>query len=319
MKGVKKINKVQQVKQNKKMILIDYVKKFKQMRKILNDKLAKEDTVEINKLKKLMTHEKHERVMELKNNPFASFSVRSPKNEKMITFPGLTVRLKEIYYPTTEDNPRKKSKEDKQNRKGFKNYKPTGMKSTCSTSGSIHGSLVHGQLERFVNILSINARILEQDPTQYTWLEDADPCLIRILARFISEMWVPVYSELKIWDENIHIQTAVDCMVFDIKRDKNIMIELKTNFEGEVYGSHPNDAPLPIPFEKIQNCPKNRHMLQVSGMRMILKKSYGICISECYILRTLSKLKGSSLIPLEQWAKNKESSDILYESLRKIK
>ena len=318
----KKINSPIQKKRNdgrnhRKNLMVHLFTKFRtmlnQFRKVKNQ----ENVKSLKKVDTLLLHEKNQRVKELPNSTRAMFSVVLPIKEKTVTMPGLTVKLKEIFYPYTEDNPWLKSKDNKKKRKIHRNYRPSKTSSLCVTHGCKHGTLVHNQIEKFTNIMTLDS--LPKDihfQKLISWFSDTDTCVIRILLRCFEESWLPICSEFKIWDEKIWTQTSVDLIVFDVLKLKLNIIEMKTGYEDEEYGPHPNDDPLPPPFNDIKNCPKNRHMLQLGAMRIMLKKAYGITPDGCYLMRALPKTKGTSLISIAPWVKEKMNADSLYQILR---
>jgi hypothetical protein len=258
-----------------------------------------------------------QRVTKLVNNPRNqfikfngnSFIVTNQHSGKACAYSGLTKKLKRVFYPNTEEDPRKRGSPAPGTLKS-PYYKPSKMKRTCLLYGKDHGKAVHEQLELYTNLIN-NGKSLDEFHQR---VGDAlDPCTIRILNLFAAKGWVPVVAEQQIWDEDMGVATAVDSIVLDSNTGKLILIELKNGFEGQAYGPSPdNNEKLPEPLSDITNCPMFRHMLQVMCMRMILTKKYKFSVDEAYIIRTLSKECKTECISMSPWCKVKRYVESIY-------
>lgn len=243
-----------------------------------------------------------------------AFAVSKPPANKEILFSGLTKRLKQVLYPDTQENPMMRSKQD---HRAHRYYAPRIRKkektSFCNMSGSDHGRLVHGQLDYYIKKLQTNRTLtIDQCFPNGTY----DKCVLSILNLFHIKQWDVVATEHAIADDTCRVATAIDIVVFEKTTNKMILLELKTGYESEEYGAHPDDPMFPSPFDKYANCPKNRHMLQVMGMKEILSRQYHIHVDESYILRILPNSNSRAVVvKLAPWAKEKKNRDNLYELL----
>lgn len=233
-----------------------------------------------------------------------SFRVGEPGSS--VQYTGLTHKLHDMFWEDTEEDPTKnKNKRPPKYKK--EHYVPSsGLKSECKTNGSRHGKKVHSQIDKVVK------KLREGKPLKLS--SSTDPCTIRVLNVFISKRWLPVASELAIYDEESKVATAIDVVVFDIVKKELIIIELKTGYENEEYGDLEEDDRMDL--INVKNSPRNRHMLQLLWMCLILKKKYGIHVDDAYILRVLPKQKLCALIAMDSWARNSDFQDSFLKSLQ---
>lgn len=215
-------------------------------------------------------------------------------------YSGLTKKLHRIFYPDTEEDPYKKSPEEIKRRKPINNVGK--LKKACRLSGAAHGTKVHGQIQRFVKSF-IKRKTKVRVPVT------TDPCALRILNLFVTKQWIPVCSELPIYNEDWSIGTQIDIIILDVsnpdpKKHRIKLGELKTGHEGEEYSHIPSDGYMRPPLGKVKNCPMHRHLLQTISMLMILKLKYGIIMDEALIIRSCARARGVMLIGLPTWAQD---------------
>lgn len=264
------------------------------------------------KIEKLVCHERNKYVCKTMAGYHVAFQVTLP-GKNGILYSGLTKRLKLCLYPNTEEDPMMKSISGAPARKR-KYYRPTGKTaSVCGVSGAEHGKLVHGQIDFYFNQL-------KQKPGLS--LEECfpggkyDKCTQNIMAMLSLKKWHIVGTEMPIADDNSRVATAIDILVYDSVKKNLVLLEVKTGYEGEEYGPHPDDDRLCQPFQNIINCPKNRHFLQLMSMKEILFRQYKTVVDECYIVRVLPKTKCRvTLNKMTGWCFSKVNRDNLYQML----
>ena len=260
------------------------------------------------KVSKLLNHPRNDYIILQKTSEKGVAFCIIDKNGKKYLYSGLTKKLKRLLYPDLEENPWNMNPKARQG----KHYK-IKYKRGCTTFGAVHGSSVHAEIELFVK---------EFGKTQ-NWnnfmklVPNPDPCTCRIIQKCLDSNWYPIFSEFKLFNEDWRTASAIDLLVVDQNKWELILIEIKCGYENEVYTTHSEDKMFKAPFNDIINCPKNRHTMQVLSMILMLKKKYGITITQSYILRSLPKAKILEVIPLPKWAKGKEirrNLDILLSS-----
>lgn len=248
------------------------------------------------KLTALINNERNSRIRYLSG----SFRVKDDEGKEKV-YTGLHRFLHRNYYPNTNER-----YPDKQ-RKSYK-YFPTNVKRSCETYGEDHGILVHSQIEMFLH----NNFTLESEP------DYIDPCTLRIIRILYKRNWLPICSELAIFDETLKVATSIDLLVFDVEEQKLYLIELKTGYECENYGPLQKDEGLENPILKnVKNCPYNRHALQVLYMKMIVQRKYNVKIDDSFIILTRSKHRDAQVIPVPHWGRDGVILRSMYESHEK--
>jgi len=210
-------------------------------------------------------------------------------------YTGLKPKLKALFWPDTEDDPFKRDPNDLKRRPPLDMPKGSKFKRTCKLSGKAHGELVHKQVYKFVKKFT-NKHTPVKIPL------NSDPCTIHILNLFVKKGWIPVVSELDIFHEGWVIASSIDIIVLDLATFELILLETKTGHTEEEYGEHPTDKKLRAPLDDVVNCPKNRHMVQVVAMCLMLRDKYGILMDQAKIIRPVSRLRGAFIVPLPKWA-----------------
>lgn len=232
-------------------------------------------------------------------------SFRVGQKGSSVQYTGLTHKLHDMFWPDTEENPEKNEAKKRPPLIKQSHYIPSkGMKSDCKTYGHLHGTKVHSQINKFVQ------RLKAGKPLRIS--SYLDPCTIRIIRLLNHKRWIPFSSEFAIYDEDSKVATAIDILVFDIRKNEMIMLELKTGYETEEYGELEEDERMDM--INIKNSPRNRHSLQLLWMVLILKKKYDIKIDDALILRILPKQKVAMLLPLEKWCMKKKFQKKFIES-----
>lgn len=223
-----------------------------------------------------------------------AFRVGPEGKSKLYT--GLTKKLHGLFYPHYEEDPMKRSAEEVRRRKATNTQGK--QKKACRSSGSAHGTKVHAQVQRFVKSF-VKRKTKVNIPMSY------DPCAIRVLNLFVSKQWIPIYSELAIYNEDWTVATSIDILVLDISDPSNpkiILGELKNGYESETYESISTDEFMRQPLANVRNCPMNRHVLQTIVMVMMLRRKYGIIVDDAVIIRSLARQRGIMIINMPLWA-----------------
>jgi hypothetical protein len=265
-----------------------------------------------NKIGKLVNHKRNAYISLINVGIYGdkAFSIKDPKTGKQTLYPGLTKKLKRVFYPEIEENPMKKNKQNSAQRK-HAYYKASKQERSCPKYGKDHGKQVHQELELYTNMLSCGKKI--KDFTKSVPIPD--PCTIRIITMCARKGWYPLVAEQMIWDEDMRVATAIDMIVTDVTTGKLILLELKTGYEGEEYGPHPSDGKFPEPLNDITNCPMFRHMLQVTSMLSILYRKYKVTIDDAYIVRAMSKERRVECISMPKWCRIKSYRDNVYDMM----
>jgi len=247
----------------------------------------------MDKIQRLLSSPRNDMISQTLNN--RAFLVRQPGRVPLL-YTGLKERQKQHWWPNTEENPFRRTQEDRKSRSTTKYHtvkqgKPVG----CKHFGAKHGSTVHEEMEMFFKAVRTG---------KIDHLRDLDPCTCRLIFLIHKYGWIPIASEFRIWEEDWRVATSIDMLVYCPKRCKLFIVEFKTGYESEEYKHHPNDKRLPQPFHKLPNCPLVRHQFQLLGMVRILHRKYGVMVDDGYILRSCPKAKGSEKKALMDWCKD---------------
>ncbi len=240
----------------------------------------------------------------------------SVMDDKKKIYSGLTHKLRDVFWPETEEDPWKRSKEEVKNRKTKSVYAPSKIRRTCLTYGAKHGTEVHRQVSHYVDLRSRDSdrrgdaveAFLERFP-------EPDPCTVRILKFLAKKSWDPIASEFQVWDKKMRTATAIDLVVVDVARCKLIAIEVKTGYENEEYSQHPSDGNMAFPLDNVPNCPMWRHQLQIMAGVGMISGNYGLKIDEFYVLRACSKKKGVILIEGAPWCADRDNQRLVKEAV----
>lgn len=254
-----------------------------------------------NKMQKLLYSKRHAQIRRVQDG--RAFSVFI--DGKNILYTGLRPRLKSVLWPLTEEDPKRQTPEEVKARKSteFKSIKSTYKAKDCKLYGAKHGSLVHKQMEQYFSCFVSG--------NQEDALKDPDPCTVRLISSIADNGWIPVASELEIWDKEWRVATSIDMVVYDPKEFELVLLEFKTGKENQEYGPHPSDKKLPYPFQEITNCPLVRDEFQLFSMNRILARCYGVTVDESFILRARPKAGGTDKIGLFEWCTKKKYKDFL--------
>lgn len=224
-------------------------------------------------------------------------------------YKGLKPVLKELFWPETEEDPFKRSKEDLKRRKTQKIHVPTAANSSkCKGYGEKHGTKVHDEVCRLV-------RRFASTKTVKTLPKSSDPCTIRIFELLAKKRLFPIASELAAFDNITGIVTAMDIVLIDVDESKAIAGEIKTGHEGETYGPHPTDSGMYPPLENIINCPVNRHAMQVIGTLFNFQNNYDFSFDDGIIIRACPKQRLAYEVPLPEWTRNQSLQNEVYKRL----
>lgn len=237
-------------------------------------------------------------------------------DDKKKIYSGLTHKLKDIFWPETEEDPWKRSKEEVKNRKTKSVYSPSKMRRTCPTYGANHGTKVHQEISHYVDLRNRDPNKGEDAvPDFLQKFPEPDPCTVRILKFLAEKSWDPIASEFQVWDKKMRTATAIDLVAIDVIRSKLIAIEIKTGYENEEYSQHPSDGTMAFPLHNVPNCPMWRHQLQIMTSVGMVSDNYGLKIDEFYVLRACSKKKGVILIEGSSWWSDRKNQQLVKDAI----
>lgn len=246
--------------------------------------------------------------------PGKSFSVRNSidghTEEKLM--PGVIPTIKSLFWPWSIDDPTKKPRSEVIRRKNNAPYELQKITRSCPTYGSMHGTIVHSEMAHCVEAISKPERMIQELIDK---VPSPDPCTIRILETLRLKGWIPLGSELPIWDSTMNIATAIDLVAMDIHEQELIVIELKTGYENEEYMEIDGDPLMLYPCDSLRDCPDNRHQMQLMTTLLILKKGYDIDVDAAYVVNTCSKRRGANVIEQSSWCKKDENYKRLYDAI----
>jgi hypothetical protein len=244
--------------------------------------------------------------------PGKSFSVRSSINghveEKLM--PGVIPTIKKLLFPWSTEDPTKKTRSEVIRRKNHAPYELQKKMRSCPTYGSMHGTIVHSEIAHCIDAIRKPERMIHELIDK---VPSPDPCTIRILEILKLKGWIPLESEVPIWDSDMKIATAIDLVAMDVLAQELIIIELKTGYENEEYMEIDGDPFMLYPCESLRDCPDNRHQLQLMMTLLILKVGYNIDIDTAYVVNTCSKRRGANVIEQSDWCKKDENYAKLYD------
>jgi hypothetical protein len=291
-------------------------KKTKGKKKEVAPTAKKRDAL-LRKIDRLLKHPRNEQIVRM---PARGFAVcPSAHGKHYLPYQGLTKRLRELFWPDTEEDPRRRDPAEHKRRSvlagptAMRQHKGT-QKRECSRWGSDHGTRVHGELESFTNCLR------ELGTEKGTALfnrkhADPDPCTVYLVDYCARHQWLPLAAEFMLWDEVARVATSADLLVMDCRANRLVLVELKTGYEDEEYGPLPSDPTFCAPLDRLTNCPLNRHQLQLLAMCLMLRRRYNLAIDEACVLRVCPKLGAILHVPMCDWARDKQYQDLFYASL----
>lgn len=248
------------------------------------------------------------RVLELLSHPNTKLIKRDGNGFRVSGkyYKGLTVALKEQFWSSTEEDPKKRSKEDLARRRTKKFHEPSQGRGKCKGYGARHGTKVHAEVCRLVRRFA-SKKAVKTIPAK------ADPCTIRIFNLLAERRWFPIGAEICTFDPSAQVATAMDIALIDVDRSKVIAGELKTGFGWETYDEHPTDLPLDGMPSNVKNCPKNRHAMQLLGTVLNFKENYNFEFDDAVVLWACPKRKMAEIVELPEWARDpKIHSRVLY-------
>jgi hypothetical protein len=213
------------------------------------------------------------------------------KNENL-TFPGVTRRIKEVFYP------------------GFKHIdknKKRPRKGTCS-SISI-GNRVHSEL---FHITNCKDKCLCKEPPKKR--------LHRFTKKAIDkfkEMEITIEeSEVMIVSRGMRLGTRLDLVGTMFKGQENesmVVVSIKTG----IPGTYRNPQKMNAPLDFLGSEPRNHNQLQGMIEHIILDRDYGIDVQE-YLIMYLGK-DGVIVESLESWCRSKTNRDNVFSAVSRAK
>ena len=127
------------------------------------------------------------------------------------------------------------------------------------------------------------------------------PYTKKILAAFSIWKYRIKEGQIRIFDAELNIATAIDLVVYNEQNDL-IVLEIKTGFEGyHLKSTHFMENPL----ESFKNHACNQHFLQLGVMCSFLKKHYSFdSFDQAYVIRVDDK--GVTRYKLPEWTKKEQ-------------
>lgn len=239
-----------------------------------------------------------------------AFRVKNSPNDQSSgkTYSGLTRRLEKVFYPTAAAESPAEAK--RRRSKGGAPNLLKRAKSSCPSLGKEHGILVHKQIEEFTNTIAGNLTIEHfkvRNP-------DQDPCFKRFVSLCARKGWVPVASELAVYDEDIGVATSVDVLALDTNTAEMVLIEVKTSYEATCFDSHPSDPRMEEPLGQLRDCPLQRAVLQALVTCLIVEKKYHVVPDRCFVVRICPK-QGLLELYSPSWSMDRETRSRVYHAL----
>lgn len=244
-------------------------------------------------IKDLVYHERTKRIQFRRTGLAKSFVI-----DKNLSFNGISKRLKKTFWKhriaPSASNSKSKTASKNAERKIPRNA--TGCYHGGSTAA--HGRKVHTDFQRLVNAIRLPLNKSGGIP----YVSKVDPCAYRLMNRMLMEGWVPVKSEFCIFDEHLRIATAVDCIAWDIKNRRGVLIEIKTGHEGQYnYESNDGKTKLLEPLTKIPDSPLNRAAVQLTVSLLMILRRYDIRFDTAAVIRPRSRTKDVQIYNIPKW------------------
>ena len=232
-------------------------------------------------VQQFMGHARHKTIRRVHNSFRITLTENDNKNGNIRLLKGLCNELKNAFYADYDYyrvSKKSKSKPSKKRKRG--------------DGGKERGKRVDEELSRYV---------LDQVERKTYHLYT-----IKCIRALKHWGYQPSTCQVNIYDEDIGIATAIDCLVLNRKKEM-VLLEIKTGFEG--YHDESTHF-MTKPLTGIANTPKNQHFLQLLFMCIMLDKKYGISLYErAYVIRICDA--GVYRYKLPDWATEKR--DIMYQ------
>lgn len=211
-------------------------------------------------------------------------------------FAGVVKRIGRAFWPWRSSDPRfGNSWEAARRRVAPGSFDPSKVARSCPTWGVDHGIIVHQQIARCVECLELGRAVPPLAP---------DPCVLDVFACLLVKKWIPMRSEVPVFDESLRIVTAIDMLVVEEATDALIFLELKTNYESQERKAILSDRDLAPPMEWLKDCPEIRHTMQVAATILVSVNGFGVSPDDAYLMYAMSKRRGVELTKLAGWARD---------------
>lgn len=267
----------------------------------------------LNKFKNLLASKRNQLIRLVSIGDRKAFRVRKRAEDKEgggKLYTGITRTLGKLFYPRALGE--SAAAQRKRRSTGGAHNGAKRLKSACKISGREHGTLVHRQIEEFTNALMGRLsydHFLARNP-------EPDRCFLLFAEMCHNKGWVPVVSELPIFDEDLGIATGIDVLVLDSRTAEMILVEVKTSYESSCFGVHPSDRCMAFPLDRVPDCPLQRSFLQAVATCMILEKNYHVVPEQCIVVRICPKQRIIEIYhECPNWGKNKAIRGLLYDKL----
>lgn len=256
------------------------------------------------KLLKLLKHERHKRVKFRRTGCYKSFVL-----DQHIPLEGLTKRLHGVFWtsgtaPKVYEGERAPST-------------AAGGASSCYYQGRSwkHGRKVHEDFARIVKNVT-HQQTQKRDGSNM--IAKVDPCSYRMFVRLVKNDIIPIICEMIIFDEYSRMGTAIDCIAYDVKKGRVVVIEIKTGHETQRnYSANNGKKLLKSSLSAIMDSPLNRASVQLVTSILILLRRYNVHVDDALILRPLSIGSIVQMYKMPRWILTEHYQRCMYADIRR--
>lgn len=265
----------------------------------------------LRKLQRLLSSNRLDLISLVNSGDRKAFRVKTSRTQKTggVLYSGLTKKLHEVFYPnggTESDKSYRKMRSVGSTKSLFR-----GKKAGCGIYGKDHGILVHKQIEDYINIQVMGYQV----QSFFEKHEVPDPCFVRFVKTCDRKGWIPMVSELFIYDELMRIATAIDVVCLDTTDFSIVIIDIKNGYESMEYAAVPTDKYFEAPLEFIKDCPLNRHALQLMVTKIILGIDYRVVPEKFRLVRMCPKQGATKVYDMPAWFYDKRIEQMVYNRL----
>lgn len=148
------------------------------------------------------------------------------------------------------------------------------------------GTIVHKQIEEFLNEIDEKSQSLENNIDANISLDLKTKQGIAFLKKKCINDNNNLFSEIKIYSEELQIAGTIDLIIYNKKHRKIYLIDWKTNLEIKKNGYNTG---IKFPTNNTIDCSYNKYQLQLSLYKYILEKFYNASVAGLYIAHLTDK------------------------------